>query len=380
MDTNVTVRSEPRTYSEHGEHSYFRDIFQAALNGNPSAGHNQRLGRHAVETDAEVASGSIEGRRAARVTREVRRDENRAMSTTSASGGTLVTPQYLTELFATFRSAHRAFVDQCRSLPLPEAGITFNVPSFASADSVGQQPGENSGVSQLDPTGADLSVTLTTQAGQVNVSQQFFDRGGFTGPGGSTDQIVMAQLASGLDASIDTYVINQATANAGSVTDATTLTIPLFYNDQAAAREKLTDTAGTRLAGTHLFSTSDFAGWVTRQVDSSNRPIVIPDGGSLMAVANDPLYEAYLGLVMPGGLKWFADDNIPAVGGNTQVIVARPQEILVWEGDPVSFAFPQTNAGNLSVLIGLRSYVAALPRYSKAVAVISGASYPTSLV
>jgi len=111
---------------------------------------------------------------------------------------------------------------------------------------------------------------MTAIVGEVTLSQQLFDR---AGPGTSIDAIVGQQLREQLDAAIDVYVLQQALANAGSVTDASSLTIPLFYSDVAAAREVLTDTAGTRLQGTHAFSTSDLFSWVTKQTDSSGRPI-----------------------------------------------------------------------------------------------------------
>lgn len=83
--------------------------------------------------------------------------------------------------------------------------------------------------------------------------------------------------------------------------------------------------------------------------------------------------------MLPGDLAWFEDLNIPASGSNTQIVVARPQEVLVFECDPIPFAYPETEAGDLSVAIGLRAYVGCIVRYPKAVQTISGAAYASSL-
>jgi hypothetical protein len=377
--TDVLVTNEPRVYEEHSPNSFYLDQARAAMPG--QMGHRdavERLFRYSQELEWEIAVRSKEGQRAER---SIRRGmgENRAgmSSIVSTSGGSFVTPQWLTELYAPFRSADRAFINQCRMLPIPAVGMQFNIPSFASTAAAGAQT-DNDGVSDTDPTGLDLTVTLTNQAGEVSISQQLFDQGGDTGA--TIDAIVQAQINSQLNAAIDAYAITAAIAAGSAVTDAAAITIPLWFADLSAAREKLTDTAGTRLAGTHLFTTSDLAGYFTKQVDNQNRPIFLPDADALMAANDNPKYDGFLGLALPGGLLWYADDNIPASGANTQLIVVRPSEILAFESDPFVFAYPETQAEHLSVVVGLRKYVAVLPRYAKATATIGGASYPLTLV
>jgi hypothetical protein len=84
---------------------------------------------------------------------------------------------------------------------------------------------------------------------------------------------------------------------------------------------------------------------------------------------------------MPGGLAWFADDSIPTLGtsATTQVIVARPSTIVVWEGAPIPVIAPEPGAATLSVIVWLRAYVAAIPRYPRAISSISGSAYAGSL-
>ena len=375
---DVHVGAEPRTYHADSEHSYFADLAASALPPNhpEHQAASARLARYEQEIRGEMASGSKEGRRARRTlqNREAPIEEQRAMSSGSTSGGPWVTPEYLVDLFATFRSPARSFVDQCRNFPLPAYGLTINVPSFASATSVLPQGAENSGTADVEPTGADLSTTLTTLAGQIVVSQQLFDRGGSV-DAGSFDQIALEQIRSQLDAQVDLYVLTQALAGAGTVTDGTTLTTALFYTDLATAREQLADTAGVRLAGSHLYSTTDVHGWFGRQMATTGAPVVSPVAAP---VSDADAAAGFTGLVLPGGLRYFTDDNIPASSGNAQVLVARPDQILVWGADPdeaMSFAYPSTDAGTLSVVIGLRAYCGAIVKHAHAVSVISGAGY-----
>lgn len=374
----TTVRSEPRVYEEDGPNSWLLDTAATAFPGHRAyADANDRLLRYAQEIDVEIKERSVEGRRAERVIREVRRaSETRAASSTTM--GAFVTPQYLNDLAPVFRTPERTFVNQCLPLPLPPVGLTIHVPSFASTAAATNQGSEGGGVPELDPTGSDIPVPVTTQTGQITMTQALFDRGvGQMGSG--YDKLAIKQINAQLDTSIDLYTINQALANAGTVPDAAAISITNFFADLSAARELLTDTAGTRLSGTHLFTTADLSGWITKQVDSQGRPIFLPDAGALLTTDSKPEWMGYLGIALPGHLQWFADDNIPAIGANTQAIVAKPDQIAVFEGDPLSFAYPEPRAQNFSVVVGLRKYVAVLPLYPKAVASISGAALPLTL-
>jgi len=100
---------------------------------------------------------------------------------------------------------------------------------------------------------------------------------GFTG-GASFDQIMARQLGQQLDEKLDLYVLNQVISAGASVSGASSWTnVGTLYQDVAKGREQSTDTAGVRLRPTHFFSSSDFYSYVTRQVDSSGRPLVVPE-------------------------------------------------------------------------------------------------------
>ena len=396
----VRVTYEPRMYNELGPHSYFRDLSAATLGLVTSVDQDlakARLQRHAQEVDYEARSGDAHSREYhLRVLQTLHRvqdpeaQENRAAMNTTTDAA-FVTPQYLIDKWITYRSADRSFTNQCTILPLPAYGMTFNIPSFTTAGAAGEQVltgsaasinNENSGIASVTPSGADVSVVVGTFAGYVPISQQLFDRGGYEGAGGTMDSIIIQQSQSQLYASVDSYLIGQAIASATVINQSTAATITQFYLDLATLRNNLADAAGVKIPGTHLFSTSDFSGWLFSQIDTEGRPLLVPDAAAMVSRDGDDKYAGWLGVFMPGNLKYFANDNIPtaAPGANTTIIAGSPSDLLVWAGEIIPFTAQQTNAANLSVIAGLRQYVSATVRHAGAFSTLSGSGYPITLV
>lgn len=399
---SLTVRNEPSVYTRNGPNSYFVDVAACAAGavaGNVYEEAKERQTRYAAELNHEIRSGSKRGAAIINAVRERYRttdgnaethravvsrvQEVRAGTTTSLAG--FVTPAWIQELAAIYRAPTASFSNLARHIPLPAFGLEVDFGGFTTAPTVGTQNAENSGVDNLDPAGANVGpIPVETFAGQVNISQQLFDRGRSPGAlGGSFDQTVLVQMQSQLDAAVSLYVIQQALVNATVITEGSTWTIPLLWSDTSTAAEKLADNAGTRFPGTHVFSTTDLLRWATKQTDATtNRPVIIPDATAIEVVRADATQggvgsdDGYSGVLLPGGLRWHTDDNIPAQTGHptyAQFIVAQMSEVLVFDGDPISFAYPESDAVNLTVAVGLRKYVASSPRYGKAVAVVNGA-------
>ena len=373
---NIEVKSEPRTYGPDSEFSYFYDLARSVTHSPETSAAKERLARHARENEVEAESRSASGLRARRAMNERLRGETRALTSASTSAGAFVTPEYLIADWAAYRTPEKSFTNQTTNLPIPDYGLTVNIPSWTGSASVAQQT-EGSAVVETDPTGASVSATLVPLVGQITVSQQEWDRAGAAGT--STDQFIIGQLTYQLNTAIDNYVLTQALSNAASVTDTAAFTASVFYNDIAKAREQLTDTNGVRLNPTHVFSTSDFFAYVSRQVDSSLRPLLVPDSNALVSAKGDPDWASFTGVHLPGALAWFQDDNIPASGSNTQIIVARPQEVYTFDGEHTAYAYPETLANKLQVVVGIKAYVGVIVRFPKAIAVINGSTYPTTL-
>jgi hypothetical protein len=261
------VTAEQRVYDTYSPHSYFMDrvtLAEGAGNGDPMAASAEaRMARYDVELKHEIRSMSREGRRAARLIGEQYRQdavemnrrvvgerlaEARALvsgggATASAGSGAaaFVSPYFVEEKWAPYRGIHRTFADQCDSEPLPPYGLQVYLPAFTSATSTTQQT-EASAVSETDPSTGFQSAQVVAVNGQITLSQQLSDRG-FTG-GGSFDVALGKQLQQQLDEAIEKYVIGQALAGAATVAGQSSFTIAGLYQDLAAGRAKLTDTAG----------------------------------------------------------------------------------------------------------------------------------------
>jgi hypothetical protein len=211
---------------------------------------------------------------------------------------------------------------------------------------------------------------------------------------------VFTELRQRLDQEVDLYALNQAITNGEAVTGETTYSTKGLYKDLALGREKLQDTAGTRLRPISMFTTSDLFNYATRQVDATTeRPILQPwyapprpdvAGGHPSAEGADsfdgedrPQWSRFASCVMPGGLLWMVDDNIPRVGTSdrTQILVSAPSvAIMLVESAPLLSVFRETKAAELEVIVNLKAYVAAVTRHKAGTAVISSSAYTVNQV
>jgi hypothetical protein len=393
---------EARTYGPGSDSSYFADFVRASSPMWP--GHDearQRLNKYAAEVAGEMRDdNSVEGKRARRSVSNVYRENNpqaakdaveraaaytfetrAGMDTTSGSGGSFVTPQYFVAEYAPYRQFNRVFANAANKQELPSYGMTIYMPQVTTAAGVAAQSSQNSGIAETDPTAGYLSTSLTTNAGQVTISQQLLDR---AGPNFAFDKMVFDQLNRAYDLVLDQYVLTQALANAGSVSMTTTTLTQTggLLASIGKAKANIADTAGTILPATHIFAQPVNAEWYFAQVDSTYRPLVTPTyAGPYNAVVaggdGTPIADGYTGYHL-SGLPVYEDGNIPTSATYNQVIVAHMPEVYFWEGDLVSRVIPQTFAQNLSVLLQVYSYVGAIVRYPKAVQAINGSGLPTS--
>ena len=404
----VKVVNEARVYGPHSRASWFHDLLlRSDFDPTVSGPARERQARYGTELAYEARRGSPEGRRVARAIREQTRceraelhqeAESRAVGTdggisASAAGeaASFVSPYFIELEWAPYRGKARSFADQCHQYPMPEYGLRVYIPYFSSAASASEQV-EGAAVSESSPASALQGAQLETVSGQVLISQQLHERG-LTG-GGAFDIVIGKQINQQLDQELDLYVLNTAIANGRAVAGQATYKTATLYQDIALAREELTDTAGTRLRPTHFFTTSDLYSYATRQVDATTeRPVVVPAFAPGFPISNGadgnpqdgelPKWSRFTGTVLPGGLLWFTDDNLPAFGttNQTQLVVSAPDEaITLCESEPILTTFRETDAAHLQVRVNLRKYVVAITRHASGTAAITSAAYKQSLV
>ena len=305
-------------------------------------------------------------------------ETRQGMDTTSSSGGSFVTPQYFVSQYAAYRQFGRQYADASHKMPLPDYGVTIYLPYVSNAAAVSAQTLNNEGVAETDPAAGYKSVNLTTNAGQVTVSQQLLDR---AGPNFAYDAMIFDQLARAYALTLDVYVATQSLANANSVTTSATTGWQAQAQKIAGGKSNIEDTAGTVMPATHIWYQPSTWNFMLAAIDASggsNRPGAVPSyagpfnawaaGDPTGAAEGDTGYRFF-------GLPIFTDANVPKDGSsNNQVVVTNQSEIWFWEGQLVNRAVPQTFAQNLSVLLQTYAYVGCITRYSNAVQTISGSA------
>jgi len=330
--------------------------------------------------------------------RRLTRDELRVFTTgggatASASGGggaAFVPPAILLDRWVAYRSPFRSYASQCTPETLPEYGMEVYVAQVTTGASVGTVT-EGSPVSEGTPVTNLINAPVVLKSGEILVSQPFLDR---AGPGVAGDLVMFDQIHNQLDAQIDEYAIKQ-TISAGAVQAVTnngtfSLTAAVgslpgvggLLGDLKHGKSKLADTAGVRLRGTHMFASSDICDYIAAWADAQGRPVFSPDfTANRLPIRSDgdSLAEGFTGYVLVG-LALFAEDQIPNSGttSNQQILVSRPETVLHMEGAVIPFVYPPTVAGSLEAVLGVRQYVATIPRYPSGTAIVGGSAYASS--
>lgn len=359
----VTVNSEPLTYHDRCGHSFVRDAFRAQFRNDPQA--QARIARHQAEMDVEL--------------RDV---------ATSAFAG-LVVPQYLTDLYAPLARAGRVTANLCRGLPLPDAGMTVNISRITTGTATAVQASENAAVQETDIDDTLLTVDVRTIAGQQDVSRQAIERGTMI------DQVVLEDLANDYAAKLDVQVVNGSGAagqmlgilgtsgiNAVTYTDASP-TVAEAFPKIADAIQQIN--SARYLPADVLIMHPRRWGWFTAAVDTQTRPLVVPNQNAPANAVGVGQPASYGPVGTLFGLPVYTDANIPTnLGAGTnedRIIVARSQDLLLWEegsGAPRALSFEETAPGNLTikfVVFGFAAFTAG--RYPGAVSVISGTGLVT---
>jgi len=362
----IEVGREPRTYEKgirenNGEfRSFFRDLFRMEKGDVAAA---SRIARHSREVAVE----------------------QRDISTTSGGVG-LVPPQYLLDELAEFARASRPFADALGPRPLPDTGMTFNVPRVTTGTATAVQS-EAGAVQETNAVSDYLSFTVNTVAGMQDVSRQLLDR---SDP--ATDTVIGQDLAADYAKQLDVQLLNQATngitvlsgTNTVTYTDATPTAGELYAKFADAIQQVWTlRFASPDLIVMHPRRWAFFLG----AVDTQNRPLVLPDAGAAnqlfnaMATGTTRVPQGLVGVLM--GLPVVIDPNISitlGAGTNQDVIVVtrRSDQLLFEVGAPTVQVFPDVLSGNLQVRIAAWGYFAfTFARYVKATSIISGTGLVT---
>ena len=297
------------------------------------------------------------------------------MTSTSSSGGSFVTPIYDVSSYGIWNSYPNSIVEQCTAVDDPGHGLVLYIPSWTSASATQAQT-ENTGVEDSEMTGAYLSATLETIAGEVTLSQELYDR---MGPDPVTlDKAISAALRNDLDATVDAYVATAMIAVGTAVTGQTSFTANNWFGDLANARRaNLATGAGVKLPATHTFMQPEQMQWLLAQSDPNGRPLTLPYDPIVPSAVKFPAaggaatgFSGYTVL----GSAIFQDGNIPNVANTNPVqapvILCNTSQTFVLRSEPCVRVVVEAFAPSLSVVVQQYQYCATVVRHATSIAVL----------
>jgi HK97 family phage major capsid protein len=353
-------------YQRGGKHSFFIDSYR--WQHDPDAA--ERLRRNAkLREDIDRRDGV-----------------QRAISgNVSGQGGEFVPPLWLEQEFVKLARPGRVTADLATNRPMPGGTDSINIPKINTGTAVAAQTTQNSTIQNTDLTTTAVASPVVTIAGGQTISLQLLEQSPI-----DIDEIVLGDLARAYAMQLNSQVLT------GTGTGGQNLGILTLSGTNAVSF------TGTALTGSNsLYSaiiraiaavqTARFEAptaivmhprrwaWMLEQVDGQNRPIIVPrDGGPLNNLGVyeiDAAAQDYVGTI--AGIKVYLDALMPTnLGTGTnedRIIVAKMDDLMLWEAPITAQVFEQTYAQAMSVYARLYAYSSFQPaRYPGSISVISG--------
>jgi HK97 family phage major capsid protein len=363
--------TEQAVYTKGSQRSFFKDLADIAM-GRDLAGEAQdRLRRH--QQDVRTLPEYQEYRL--------------GLNTTSGAGdgGTFTPPAYLLAEWIKYARPGRPFADIIPNEALPHGTMQVNVPKISTGTAVGWQATQNSALGETDLTDSYVTANVCTIGGNQTVARQLLDQAGIP-----IDTVVFGDLTAAhaqfLDAALyagsgSSGQIQGLNTLSGIQTVATGgLTIQYTY---AAIANAIQSVYTSRFAPPDAILMHPRRwGWFLSLLDTTDRPLFLPDANSPMNVAgvlDRVAPEAVVGRIQ--GIPVIADPNISTTGGTGSnqdaIYVVRSSDLVLYESGLRAEAFREPLAAQLSVLLQVSSYCAFLSRYPNSVVQITGFTPPT---
>lgn len=367
VNAGLTHISEPLTYSKHNatERSYTLDLVRVSMGLDGTGEARQRLAAHA--TDIATAP------------------EYRDLSRVDGAGGYAVPPAWLVDQYIELARPGKAFASAVQNLPLPGGTDSINIPKMKTGTSVDVQTADNTQVAETDLTDDFINAPVRTLAGQQSLAIQLLDQSP-----AAFDAIVFSDLIAAHATKLDQQVINgsgvagqmqgvMGTTGVQSITP-TGNTVKAVYAALANAVQQIH--SSRFLPPTVIVMHPRRWGWMLAQMDTTDRPLFLPQANNpqnAAGILSQVASEAVVGQMH--GLPVVTDSNIPTnLGAGTEdaIFVMRASDLVLYTGGIRTRVLPETKAGTLTVLLQVYSYAAfSAARYPQSVVTISGLTAPT---
>ena len=357
------VTSEQLTYSERSSNDFLTDALKAQFKTDGEA--SARIARHQQEMAIE----------------------KRAVGTSNFAG--LVVPQYLVDLYAPLARAGRPFADAARKHQLPTQGMSVVISKINTGTTTAYQTSQNTAAVSQDIADNTLTVNVNTIAGQQSVSKQALLRGY------NIEGIVLGDLIRDYHTKLDNSLLNGSGSNGQplgllNMTTGVLVTYTATTGTVAGLYPKIADAIQQIQSNIYVNPNAVIMhprrlGFLLAGVDSSNRPLIVPQAYNpmnAMGTGNGtPTYGNSGYSIL--GLPIIVDANIStAQGASTNqdtIFVVDLNETHLWEEAAaptyVTFEEPRGKVAINIVLFGMSAFTA--ERYPKAVAQINGTGLAT---
>jgi len=357
------VTSEALTYSERSSNDFLTDALKAQFKTDGEA--SARIARHQQEMAIE----------------------KRAVGTSNFAG--LVVPQYLVDLYAPLARAGRPFADAARKHQLPTQGMSVVISKINTGTTTAYQTSQNTAAVSQDIADNTLTVNVNTIAGQQSVSKQALLRGY------NIEGIVLGDLIRDYHTKLDNSLLNGSGSNGQplgllNMTTGVLVTYTATTGTVAGLYPKIADAIQQIQSNIYVNPNAVIMhprrlGFLLAGVDSSNRPLIVPQAYNpmnAMGTGNGtPTYGNSGYSIL--GLPIIVDANIStAQGASTNqdtIFVVDLNETHLWEEAAaptyVTFEEPNGKVAINIVLFGMSAFTA--ERYPKAVAQINGTGLAT---
>jgi HK97 family phage major capsid protein len=318
-------------------------------------------------------------------------EETRALGNTNGtggSGGEFAPPTWLVNEWINLLRPGRVTADLFTKSPVPEGTSSISIPKLTGGTSVALQTTQNSTVAATDITTSFVSTGFATIMGKEVVSQQLLDQTALP-----FDQVISADLAAAYNAFFGVQILLGAGtgANNNAVLNGLTNATVLSANQSTIAASPTPAGFYSKANGMlSAFVTTRYAQpevwlmhprrwyWLMAQVDSTGRPLVVPQD-----VAVNPIGRNEAGVGVAGavgsflGLPVVIDPNIPTnrgTGTNEDIVfLMKASDLWLFESTPRAEAFTAPYAESLGILFRLYNYAGTiLNRQSASIATLTG--------
>jgi HK97 family phage major capsid protein len=355
--------NEPELYVKGGRNSYFRDLFDSVTQRD--AGARERLNRHAA-----VAN------------------ETRAIGNTNAaggSGGEWAPPEWLTNEWINLIRPTRITANLFKHETVPFGISSLNYPKLLTGTTVGLQTTQNTALSSTDPTTGFIQTGFATIGGKNVVSQQLLDQAR------NFDQVMLQDLAAAYGQQVGTQVFTGTGTGTGTNAVINGLGAATIGSTQTWTQASPTVAGFYGQAGALLsqFLTKRLMPptcwvmhprrwyWLESQVDTTGRPLVVPNGAAYnpLAIENGVVPMGPVGTFhgLPVVLDPLVPTNLGAGTNQDIVYLLKTDDLVLLESAPQTQVFQETYSDSLGVLFRMYGYVATiLNRHPESIGVLTG--------